>query len=416
MASVRRPDADVIVVGAGSVGLLLSLLLARRSKRVIVLERRTERSPHSRAIGLSSPSLEILQGLGLSEVFISEGIPVRMARISDGRRELGILDFSTVSRRFPFVLSLPQSRTEALLEEAVSREPLIDLRKDANAEGLELESNGLAVLGHSELGGFRLCASFVVAADGKRGDFGRTPKLRPRVRPHRARFVMGDFPDEGGFGTEARLFFTPRGSVESFPLPGGLRRWVLSAPPGTEVGAPANEPDLGWLVEETRLRASTLLVKDRCVWASAFATERSVAPRYGENRFFLAGDAAHTMSPIVGQNMNTGFADAEWLAEALAAADPSAPSAGIARAYGRTRGRAARAAAGRAWAAMSLGSARGELLSDLRGLLVRAALRQPASSRAVARIFTMDSIPGATLADLPPRLRPAFGAAASEKA
>ncbi|HUX39043.1 MAG TPA: NAD(P)/FAD-dependent oxidoreductase [Rectinemataceae bacterium] len=416
MASARRPDADVIVVGAGSVGLLLSLLLARRGKRVLLLESRTERSPHSRAIGLSSPSIEILDGLGLAEPFIAEGIPVRRARVSDGRRELGLLDFSAVKRRFPFVLALPQSRTEALLEEATMREPLISLRKGETAEALEPEPGALAVLGRSELGAFRLKASFVVAADGTRGELGRDPRLRRRLRPHRARFVMGDFPDDGVYGAEARLFFTPRGSVESFPLPTGLRRWVLSAPPGTEEGAPSGRPDLSWLVEETRLRASIVLAEERCLWASAFTTECSLAPSYGENRFFLAGDAAHTMSPIVGQNMNTGFADAEWLAEALSSADPEASAEGLARAYGRARLRAARAAAGRAWAAMNLGAARGGGFSALRGHLIRMVLGVPALSLAVARIFTMDSIPGATLADLPPRLHPAFGlATAPEK-
>jgi 2-polyprenyl-6-methoxyphenol hydroxylase-like FAD-dependent oxidoreductase len=114
------------------------------------------------------------------------------------------------------------------------------------------------------------------------------------------------------------------------------------------------------------------------------------------------------MSPIVGQNMNTGFADVELLAQVLAGL--LAQTGGHGLEAGATmlarweaiRARAARRAANRAWAMMRLGTARGGLISAVRSTLVGLALAGPLAS-SLAGIFTMSSIPSANASRLPRR-------------
>ncbi|MEI6875694.1 MAG: NAD(P)/FAD-dependent oxidoreductase, partial [Spirochaetota bacterium] len=305
-------DADAIVIGAGSVGLFLSLLLARRGLSVLLLEKRRERSPHSRAIGISSPSLGILDSLGLADALISRGVPVRAARISDGRRELGRLDFAELGGPFPFVLALPQAVTEAWLEGLVLAEPGVRLLK--GCEVVSLRDNGALAeaSGRTDGGGaFRFASGLVIACDGARSALRDGAGFGLHGHAYRDSFLMGDYADLTDWGDEARLFFTPRGSVESFPLPGGQRRWVLSTP------HPMQACEGDWLAVEVGRRTGSALDPATRKWESAFGVERRMARRWASGRVFLAGDAAHLMSPIVGQNMNTGFADAEHLAAAL---------------------------------------------------------------------------------------------------
>jgi 2-polyprenyl-6-methoxyphenol hydroxylase-like FAD-dependent oxidoreductase len=165
-----------------------------------------------------------------------------------------------------------------------------------------------------------------------------------------------------------------------------------------------------WLVNEAAIRTGRGLDLKTRVWESAFGVERRLARSWHKGRLFLAGDAAHLMSPIVGQNMNTGFADAEYLAAALAElfAEEGRPSLGrlasLGERYTKTRSKSARAAADRAWAMMRLGTARGRFTTVFRSAFVGAALSLPSAS-ILAGIFTMHTIPGATLARLHGGLR-----------
>src|SRR3712207_2012333 len=97
------PMHDVIVVGAGPVGLMLATLLAQGGADVLVLERRAERSPHSRAIGIHPPSLDAMAAIGVRDAVIAEGrrIPGGVGRCAG--RDLGTLSFENVSRSHPYV-------------------------------------------------------------------------------------------------------------------------------------------------------------------------------------------------------------------------------------------------------------------------------------------------------------------------
>ena len=112
-------DADIIVVGAGPVGMLAALLSAQQGLSVLLLEQSAQRPVQSRAIGITPPSLEILSRLGLAEAFIEQGVAVRVSEAFGRSMRLGRIDFSGLRGDFPFVLSIPQDRTEALLEEAL---------------------------------------------------------------------------------------------------------------------------------------------------------------------------------------------------------------------------------------------------------------------------------------------------------
>ena len=102
-----KTDADVMIIGAGPVGLLLANLLGRRGRSVIIAERRTEPAEGSMAIGIVPPSLRILKELDLDREFIEQGIPITTATVFESGRCLGDVDFSTIPAEPRCMLSLP---------------------------------------------------------------------------------------------------------------------------------------------------------------------------------------------------------------------------------------------------------------------------------------------------------------------
>jgi 2-polyprenyl-6-methoxyphenol hydroxylase-like FAD-dependent oxidoreductase len=198
---------------------------------------------------------------------------------------------------------------------------------------------------------------------------------------YQSRFVMTDFPDEEGLGPDARLYFSAGGAVESFPLPGRRRRWVAQRVGDAQATA-------AWIQERVAAAAGIDLSRREHGPVCPFQPTWTLAEQYVRNRVILCGDAAHTLSPIGGQGMNTGFADASRLAGLLEDPTPSALAA-----YTRERQRAFRIAARRAAAGMWLGTRTGRLSSALRERAMRTALAMPAAQEKLVTTFAMRDLP-----------------------
>jgi 2-polyprenyl-6-methoxyphenol hydroxylase-like FAD-dependent oxidoreductase len=131
--------------------------------------------------------------------------------------------------------------------------------------------------------------------------------------------------------------------VEAFPLPDGKRRWIV------QTKQPVTDSKHGIISELVRKRSSLNLAIEDQLNQSPFSPRWMQAEQYHDGRVILCGDAAHLMSPIGGQGMNTGWADAEFLAEVLLAIEQRAqPALPLLEAYDRCRHRASNAAIQRA--------------------------------------------------------------------
>lgn len=382
---------DVAIIGAGPTGTLLGVMLALRGLRVVLLERRSTLPVHSMAIGVTPPSLEILKSVGLDDALVNRGVKVRDCHVHGHSGHLGCVTFRELKSDYPFILSVPQSVTVSLLRDKLSDCSSASLCTDVEVTGLTQSDDGCVV----KTDGGDVHARYVIGCDGSRSSVRDWVSAPRKEEIYSAHFVMGDFVDRTTFGEEAHLWFTADGAVESFPLPEGLRRWIVQTP----VAMPETEE--GCIGEIVRRRAKVDLPTGDQMNQSAFTPRRLNCGRYDFGRVLLCGDAAHVMSPIGGQGMNTGFADAEFLAEVLTAillnhAEP----APLLAAYTRCRRQAAEAAIGRAAMSMGLGTWTGVPRSLLRDTIIRL-MCSPLGARYVPPHYAMLTIPCATLSRIP---------------
>ena len=304
----------VVVVGAGIGGMAAALLVARTGASVTLLERVAEPAAVGAGLLLQPNGLAVLDGLGLRPALDEAGHPVTAAdvRRSDGR----LLLHAPIRDHGPgldHALAIRRSELHRLLHDAISRCGRITTRL-----GAEVVSVGPA--GHVQLAGPgpRLRGDLVVGADGVRsavrasGDFGAV------VTSTGATYVRAivDGTDHGLLGE----YWTRLGLFGGAPLGDGTTYFYAAAhaPPVAAALARRDRSALRAVWAAERAPAASLL-SGVATYDDLLVNDvaRVDAERWTHGAAVLLGDAAHAMSPTLGQGANSALVDAAVLAEEL---------------------------------------------------------------------------------------------------
>ncbi|MER7779683.1 FAD-dependent oxidoreductase [Streptomyces sp. NPDC096191] len=372
-------DTQVIVVGAGPVGLLLAGELALRGIQVTLVERRHGPTTESRASTLHARTMELLDSRGL---LADLGSPPCEPRGHFG----GIpLDLS-LPCPYPGQWKVPQTRTEAVLEEWALGLGA-DLRCGHTLHAVHDLGPYVEATATSRHGDrVTLRAAHLVACDGQDStvrrltgaDFPGTPAARELLRA-----------DVEGIDIPARRFERlPGGLAVAARNPAGVTRVMVH-----EFGAAAREragsPHFDEVTAAWKRVTGEDITGGTPLWVNHFDDENRRLARYRHGRVLFAGDAAHRQMPIGGQALNLGLQDAYNLGWKLAAAVDGTAPAGLLDTYDAERAAVGAAVLGniRAQALLLLGGPEAE---PLRAVLAELVAYDAVRTRLAAMISGID--------------------------
>ncbi len=294
----------VVIAGGGPTGLMLAGELALAGIDVVIVERRANQEVDgSRAGGLLSRTIEVLDQRGIAERFLEAGYTV------PAHGYAGIpLDLSDFPTRHNYVLALRQSLLEPILADWVAELGVPILRR-REVVGFAQDDRGVDVEVSDDTG---LRAGYLVGCDGGRSLIRRTagidfPGLDPSTSWLIAEVEMHEQPELG-------LRREGGGIGPVNPEGGGPFRVVLVERPFE----PTSEPTVQDLREALIGAYGTDYGAHSPTWVSRFTDMSRQAASYREGRVLLAGDAAHVHPPQGGQGLNTGVQDAVNLGWKLA--------------------------------------------------------------------------------------------------
>lgn len=312
LTTTKHPIA---IIGAGPIGLYLGLALHQAGIPFKIYEKRKLRLEHSRSIGIHPVSLELFKNLNLADQLIEHGLKIEKGHAySTITEKIGTINFADLAKPFNFVLSIPQYRTEALLENKLKQ-----LAPQSLHFGYELADisfkQPLNILEFKN--GEKVETPLVIGCDGIRSQTRTLANIPFNGAPYPDRFIMADFPDNTNFGAEAVIFLHHHGLIESFPMPNQQRRWVIRLPDQYKIDEDKAELTR-MLIREINARIDHDLSSLKPYLISYFGVQHYLAKHvYDPKGIILAGDAAHVVSPIGGQGMNLGWLDAARLTQTI---------------------------------------------------------------------------------------------------
>ena len=302
-------ETDVLIVGAGPVGLFFANECARHGLRWRLVEANAQQSSQSKALAIFPRTLEILDMAGLVEPFLSVANRVTSIAVIAHGHPLAHVSFTPDETPYSFIAMVPQNVTERLLAErlqdrggtieygtsfvtAVQRDDRVDVTLDH--------------LGRRET----LTAAVVVGCDGAHSAVRHLLNLPFEGAAYNALFMLADIDTNDALPADELLLCPSEfGPAAIFPLSVSRRRVVA-----TVDTAHGDAPTLEFVRHILRERAPAAIEARALRWSSYFHVHHRQVADMRVGRIFIAGDAAHIHSPFGGQGMNTGLHDAWNLA------------------------------------------------------------------------------------------------------
>ena len=306
--------AAVAVVGAGAVGLTLAGRLAQHGVTVAVFEEQPSRERiGSKAICMQRETLEIWARLGIGDPVARRGIQWRVGRTYHRGRQLFEVHLSEGDDHFPPFVNISQSEVEDMLEVRAAQLG-VPVHRGHCLVALAQDSDGVSATFDTATGPVTHRFGHLVGADGAHSAVRHLTGIGFPGYTFDDRFLIADVRVDLPFANERHFHFDPPWNpgrqVLLHPQPDGVWRIDWQVAPETDVDAERRNGGL-----DRRIRA---VVGERSsyelVWATAYRFSQRLADAFRHGRVFLAGDAAHVMSPFGARGLNSGVADAENLA------------------------------------------------------------------------------------------------------
>ncbi len=324
----KKHEVDVLVVGAGPVGMCAALHLAAKGLRVRLIDQAERTNQESYALALHPSVLQMFEELDMTDMLIEHGRRVQKIVLYDGEEAVAESDLSPLESSHPCTLVIPQGQFEEVLMTALKKHGVkVEWGSELTAfqeeeEGvrariarLKTIAQGYAVSGtrRVESSTEEMTSRFLIGADGAHSTVRRLMELELHHFGSRRSYAVFEFIQPRPVPAEFRLIIHEKGNCGLWPMGGRRARWTFEI-----------DPERSALPVTGDLRA---LVRERASWFSTEELELRWAGRvnfacwhvdpFARGRVWLAGDAAHQTTPFGVQSMNGGLLEAAYLGSLL---------------------------------------------------------------------------------------------------
>jgi 2-polyprenyl-6-methoxyphenol hydroxylase-like FAD-dependent oxidoreductase len=321
----HQPEPEVLVVGAGPVGLVTALFLQKAGVRVEIVDAHQRTTQHSYALAIHPRTLRVLDEAGLSDVLIAAGRKLTKVEYYEGSERRAEIDYSALKGKHPYLLVLRQSLLERAAEESLRREKLRVLwghRLQAlsmdgaavRAEVAELDqvatgypvARGEWVVKRSET----IRPAYVIGADGYDSAVRRMAGIDMAEHGKAEVFSVYEIEASGDLPGEVRVMLDPDLTSVYWPLEAGRCRWGFQIRDAAD-----HDASMGKLGKLIAARAPWFTARPtQTYWSTLGLFDRRLARSTGKGAVWLAGDAAHQAAPVGVHSMNSGLVEARELA------------------------------------------------------------------------------------------------------
>ena len=323
-----HPDPEVLVVGAGPVGLVAALFLQQHGVRVEIIDMHQRTNQQSYALAIHPRTLRILDEAGLAEGLIRAGRKLTKVAYYEGSMRRAEIDYSSLDSSHPYLLVVRQSLLERAAEEAL-RQKKLKVRWGHQLQALTVEGSTLRtevaklehaasgyavaqsewVVGRSET----IAPAYVIGADGYNSAVRRMSGIEMAEHGAGQVFSVYEIEAAGDLPAEVRVMIDPDLTSVYWPLEEGRCRWGFQIRDTSE-----HNPSIERLEQLIGARAPWWAARPTQMYWSTFALfERRLTRSFGKGGVWLAGDAAHLAAPVGVHSMNSGLVEARELASRI---------------------------------------------------------------------------------------------------
>jgi 2-polyprenyl-6-methoxyphenol hydroxylase-like FAD-dependent oxidoreductase len=355
--------------------------LARYRVPVRIVDKAPARTDKSKALAVWARTLELLERAGCAEAFAATGLKTGAADVLAGGKTIARVTFEHVASPFDYLLLIPQSETERLLEAHLES---LGTKVERGVELTGFADSGDAVSctirradGTSET----VAASWLVGCDGAHSLVRQTLGLTFGGDTLETHFVLADVRVAGlaAPANELAIFWHEDGIAVFFPISPGRYRIIA------DVGsAPRHDPTLEEIQAIVDRRAPGGVRVSAPIWLAGFGVNERKVRDYRVGRVFVAGDAAHIHSPAGGQGMNTGMQDAFNLAWKLALVEHALAGPELLESYSPERSAVAAQVLSDSGRLTRVAMARNHVVQDLRNFVAHRILGLSGTQHALA--------------------------------